>query len=110
MMIKIYSAANLTEAHIVNGMLQANGIDAHVGGHYLQGGIGELAAMDFASVYIDDSERNAARQLIASYEKGSPDTDPSETDKDRGSDSSTQFLILIFCISIGAIALAVFLL
>ncbi|MGV6827678.1 MAG: putative signal transducing protein, partial [bacterium] len=40
-MKRIYSAANPTEANIVVGMLQAEGIDAHLTGHYLQGGVGE---------------------------------------------------------------------
>ena len=53
-MIKVYRAANITEAHIVKGMLEANGIDAYVDGYYLQGGIGELAPMDFVSVSVDD--------------------------------------------------------
>lgn len=37
-----YRARDITEAHIVAGMLEANGIDAYVGGHYLQGAMGKL--------------------------------------------------------------------
>jgi hypothetical protein len=106
MMTKIYSAADLTEAHIVSGMLQANGIDAHVGGHYLQGGIGELAAMDFASVYIDDDDQEAARKLIDNYEKDIPDTEPTQADDNRTSSLPAQLLILVICIAVAAIALA----
>jgi hypothetical protein len=68
-MIKVYTAADITEAHIVRGMLEANGITAYVGGHYLQGGVGELAAQDFATVHVNDDQAEAARQLIADYEK-----------------------------------------
>lgn len=68
-MIKIYNAKDITEAHIVKGMLEANGIDAYVNGHYLQGGIGELAAMDFASVQVDEKDTEAAKKLIETYEK-----------------------------------------
>lgn len=69
-MIKVYDASNITEAHIVRGMLQANGIDAHVGGYYLQGAVGELAVQGFASVLVADEDMASARALIERYEKG----------------------------------------
>ncbi|MCW9014688.1 MAG: DUF2007 domain-containing protein [Gammaproteobacteria bacterium] len=72
-MIKIYKAANITEAHIVKGMLEANGIDAYVDGQYLQGGIGELATMDFAAVSVDDNDGKRAREIIAEYENKNPE-------------------------------------
>lgn len=75
-MIKVYDAANITEAHIVRGMLEANGIEAHVGGHYLQGGIGELAVEGFASVLVSDNEEVRARELIRKYERA--DSPPAE--------------------------------
>jgi len=74
-MIKVYRAANITEAHIVKGMLEANGIDAYVDGFYLQGGIGELSAMDFSSVSVDDENELKAREIIADYEITSPSCD-----------------------------------
>ncbi len=78
-MIKVYRAANITEAHIVKGMLEANGIDAYVDGFYLQGGIGELATIDFVSVSVDDGDEKIARDVIDEYENqdGSTDLDRS---------------------------------
>ena len=64
----IYNASDITEAHIVSGLLHANGIEAHVGGHYLQGGIGDLAVMDFASVHVADEDAGTARKIIDEYE------------------------------------------
>ena len=64
----IYNASNLTEAHIVAGLLNANGIETHVGGHYLQGGIGELAAADFVRIHVADDDVTAAAAIIAEYE------------------------------------------
>jgi len=64
----IFNASNLSEAHIVAGLLNANGIETHVGGHYLQGGIGELAAADFATVHVADEDVARASVLIAEYE------------------------------------------
>ena len=66
----IYKAANITEAHIIAGMLKANGIEAYVDGHYLQGGVGELAALDFANIQVPDEDEALANQLISEYESG----------------------------------------
>ena len=71
----VYSASDIIEANIVAGMLQANGIDAHVGGYYLQGGIGELAARDFANVHVEDEDVELAKKLIEDYEKASINDD-----------------------------------
>ena len=71
----VYRASDIIEANIVAGMLQANGIDAHVGGYYLQGGIGELAARDFANVHVADEDVERAKSLIEDYEKASINED-----------------------------------
>jgi hypothetical protein len=65
----IYKARDKTEAHIICGLLKSNGIEAHVGGHYLQGGIGDLAAMDFATISVTDEDTKTAASIIAEYDK-----------------------------------------
>lgn len=52
------------------GMLEAHGIQAHVGGHYLQGGVGELMVQGFAAVFVEDGELDMARSLVEAYEHG----------------------------------------
>ena len=64
----IYKASDITEAHIVSGLLNANGVEAHVGGHYLQGGVGELAAFGFANVHVADEDTSLAKSIIAEYQ------------------------------------------
>lgn len=64
----IYRAGDITEAHIISGMLDANGVESFVGGHYLQGGIGDMAVQDFAMVHVADEDADEARRLIAAYE------------------------------------------
>lgn len=64
----IYQASDILEAHIVAGMLEANHIETHVGGHYLQGGIGDLAPTGLASVAVADEDGPAALRLIREYE------------------------------------------
>ena len=69
----VYRASDIIEANIVAGMLRSHGIESHVGGYYLQGGIGELAAQDFAHVHVADEDAELARSLIADYEQASVD-------------------------------------
>lgn len=64
----VYRAGDLTEAHIVAGMLGAEGIEATVGGHYLQGGLGEIGAAGFTHVWVPDEDVGRSRQLVLAYE------------------------------------------
>lgn len=65
----IYCAANIIEAHIVSGMLNANGVDSYVTGHYLQGGVGEISPTNFANVLVADNDVAQAQPLIDAYEQ-----------------------------------------
>ena len=58
----------MVEAEIVKGLLQSEGIDAHVSGHYLQGGVGDLQAGDLAKVHVEDEDFADARSIVARYE------------------------------------------
>ncbi len=66
----VYRARDIVEAHILAGLLQSRGVEAFVGGHYLQGGIGELAALDSATLSVEDRDEDIARAVIAEYERG----------------------------------------
>jgi len=68
MMQVVYHATDVLEAHIVAGMLRAHEIEAYVDGHYLQGGVGELAAAGFASVSVNEAEVREALLLIQDYQ------------------------------------------
>ena len=71
-MQRIFVARNLSEAHIVSGMLNAAGIGAKVRGQYLTSGYGELPITSdtLPSVWIDDDRQmTIARNLIAEYER-----------------------------------------
>lgn len=66
----VFRANNILEAHIVAGLLKNNAIDCHVGGHYLQGAVGDLPATDFAYVFVDDADIDKAEKLLSEYENG----------------------------------------
>ena len=70
-MIKIFTAKNSIEANIVKGMLEANDVPAYIEGEYLQGAIGELAAIDFVFVSVDEVNETKALNLVNQYETGS---------------------------------------
>jgi hypothetical protein len=57
----VFRAGNILEAHIVAGLLQSHGIDSHVGGHYLQGAVGDLPDSDFAHVFVDEETNNSLK-------------------------------------------------
>lgn len=77
-----YRARDITEAHIVAGLLEANGITAFVGGHYLQGAMGEIGAAGFSNVHVDDEDLYRARQLVTEYEATSGGSSGLLTDED----------------------------
>ncbi len=72
-MLIAYRARDIAEAHIISGMLHAQGIESHVGGHYLQGAMGEIGAAGFTNVHVDDDDYARARDLVAEYEASRPD-------------------------------------
>ena len=70
----IYRASDILEAHIVAGMLNAEGIEAEVAGFYQQGAVGELAPQDFARVMLaDERDTERAERIIANYESREPE-------------------------------------
>jgi putative signal transducing protein len=72
-MLIAYRARDIAEAHIVSGMLNARGIESHVGGHYLQGAMGEIGAAGFTNVHVQDEDYPLARDLVAEYEASRPE-------------------------------------
>lgn len=74
-----YRAKDLTEAHIVAGLLQAHNIECHVGGHYLQGGMGEIGTSGFTNVHVEDEDFPRAREVVEEYEQDQHQ-DPIEPD------------------------------
>jgi hypothetical protein len=98
----VYRASDINEANIVSGMLRANGIDAHVGGYYLQGGVGDLAAFNFANVHVPDEDVDLARSIIAEYENAAENSNGalSHISHSKFVISVILFALLVFVIAI----------
>jgi len=69
-MKQVYVARSVTDAHLVRGVLEAEGIAAMVRGEFLAGGIGELPA-DVCGVWIlDDALAARASQVLEEVWRG----------------------------------------
>ena len=90
----VYKAQDISEAHIVAGMLQANGIEAHVGGYYLQGAIGDIGTLNLANVHVSDEDVRLARSMIREYE-GKEEQEEQPVGKTTGSVTSATRGILV---------------
>ncbi len=74
-MTPVFEALNSLEAHLVKIRLIGEGIDAQVGGDYLQGAMGELPAMGFLKVWVEDRDAPRARAIIARMNEPAQDND-----------------------------------
>lgn len=75
----IYSASNAIEANLLKDILQQEGVDAHISGEYLQGGMGELPAMGLIHILVDDDDSDQAEKIISAWERGSFQLDSNQS-------------------------------
>lgn len=68
--IPIYRGSDYIEAHLLTGLLRQQGIEVFLQGAMLQGGLGELPALGHLTIMVDEADREAAKRLIAAYERG----------------------------------------
>ena len=104
----VYRAKDITEAHIISGLLKSKGVDAYVGGHYLQGGVGDLAAMDFATISVADADADAAISIIAEYESSAGCKTNKENDVSKFAMPLIVLVITVFMMLLLAISFSAF--
>lgn len=63
---------------MILNLLQQEGIDGRVEGEYLQGGVGELSAINVVRVVVDETNYHKARSVISDWESRQPDKTPKE--------------------------------
>jgi Putative prokaryotic signal transducing protein len=81
----LYEAANSLEAHMLKDLLAQEGLNAHVQGEHLQGGVGELPAAGLVRLMIDEADHAAGRTLIARWEAQQPAPSPAPAEPGRRS-------------------------
>jgi hypothetical protein len=98
----VYKAKDIPEAHIFSGFLLSHDIDSFVGGHYLQGAIGEIGLSDFAVVRVNDEDYDKARSLVAVYENNAIQVSAVATHKAKASSpfQTSLLVVAIFLISV----------
>lgn len=67
-MLCIYSTSDYIEAHIIRGMLEQQQVDCHIGGYYLQGGVGEVPVSGNTLIWVEDCKADRAREIIRCYD------------------------------------------
>lgn len=77
-MKKIYSAADLPEAHLISHLLARAGIAHHIFNENLQGGVGELPfTHTWPDIWvIDDADAEPAGAVIREYERADTRGEP----------------------------------
>jgi hypothetical protein len=68
-MQKLYSAANLQEAHLLLHRLAHAGIEARVFNEHAQGGLGEIPVVYPEVWLLDDLDLIRAQKVLADYER-----------------------------------------
>ena len=71
-MKSVFEASSGLDAHMVLDLLAQRGISGRIDGEYLQGGVGELQAMGFVRVLVEEEDYAEARQIIDEWEKAQP--------------------------------------
>ena len=91
-MRKVFEASSGLEGHMIGNLLLQEGIENRVEGEYLQGGAGELQAINLVSVLVADSDYAKARSVIEDWE--SVEVEKSEvSSRARGVGASAWLLI-----------------
>lgn len=96
-MIKVYTALNPADAHLVKGILESNGMACEVTGEALFNLMGEipLGPETFPAVWImDESRFDEARKIVLEYQNqsaSSPEDDERWTCPACGEESEGQF-------------------
>jgi hypothetical protein len=90
-MIKIYTAPNTIEAHMVLDLLEHEGIKGVIKGEYLQG-IERLNSGGFVSIYVDEDNVNNATNIIADMKSRQPKTEAPRAPDARSSPFKNLFI------------------
>jgi hypothetical protein len=92
----VYDAHHALDAYVVKNLLETEGIAAFVQGEHLQGGVGELAAMDLVKVSVNDHDIPKARALIEAWESSQPADQDAPSEDSEGENNAFSMLLLGF--------------
>ena len=90
MMIIVYEANSAIDANIVQDILAMDGINSHVMGGLLQGGVGELQPFGLIKVMAADEDFDAARKIIVEWEEEMVEPEDNRMDNNKDDSISNQ--------------------
>ena len=64
----VYRASNALDAHLVKNVLEQEDIKAWIEGEYLQGGVGDLQAIDLIRVVVSEADKAQAKKIVSDWE------------------------------------------
>ena len=88
----VFEASTGVEAHMILNLLNHEGVDGRVEGEYLQGGVGDLQAINTVRVVVHDSDYEKARSIISEWESKQVDKPIVEDSKRKSSKIGIGFL------------------
>lgn len=71
-MVSVFEASSGLEAHMILNLLEQAGINGRIEGEYLQGGVGELQAMNYVRVLVAEADIDESRKIIRDWESVQP--------------------------------------
>lgn len=74
----VYQSTNVADLYVLRDLLAQAGIEAHVQGEFLRGGIGELPADTPVSLAVADAQADAARAIVLDWERSRPEDDDTD--------------------------------
>lgn len=69
-MQEVYIPENNIEAYLIQGLMEAEGIECEIRGEFLAGGAGMLPANSNVSLWVNEQQEAEARELLKRYERG----------------------------------------
>lgn len=90
---------------MISNLLQQVGITSRIDGEYLQGGVGELQAMGFVRVLVEDADYANAQEVIKTWDANQLEPTKKYTHKRKSSGAGIALLIGLL-IGVGATFLA----
>lgn len=99
----VYAASDTIEAHMILNLLEQVGISGRIDGEYLQGGVGDLQASGFARVMVDESDYEAAKEVVDDWDAKQPDSE-----EIKPSEKSSSFSTGVFGFILGVVAATIF--
>ncbi len=98
-MKSVYEASSGLDGHMILNLLEQYRIPGRIEGEHLQGGMGELQALGFVRVMVDEADYEQARQIVREWEALQP---PDEQARPESPNSSMGIQLFIAGVIIGA--------